>query len=115
VLDGFRSLPDREKAMPAMFGLLERFPDAELGTPGPLVHEFESMGGHDAVLAESLGKQPTVLTVWMVNRILNVTKDRAQQAHWLRQLRAALEHPLAAEHIRASAASFIEHQERRRP
>jgi len=40
LFEGFRSLPDRNRVAPAMFSLLERFPDAEFGSPGPLVHEL---------------------------------------------------------------------------
>src|SRR5262249_6949360 len=40
IFSDFSSLPHRERAMPAMFFLLERFPDAEFGSPGPLVHEL---------------------------------------------------------------------------
>jgi hypothetical protein len=40
IFEGFGSLPDRDRVAPAMFGLLERFPDAEFGSPGPLVHEL---------------------------------------------------------------------------
>jgi hypothetical protein len=34
IFQDFQLIPDREQAVPAMLGLLERFPDAELGSPG---------------------------------------------------------------------------------
>src|SRR5690349_16033760 len=66
---GFRELPDR--AMPAMYSLLERFPDGEFGSPGPLVHELEHIPGFEGLLRASLERQPAMRTVWMVNRLLN--------------------------------------------
>ncbi len=43
LFEGFRSLPDRDRVAPALFGLLERFPDAEFGSPGPLAQELEAI------------------------------------------------------------------------
>ena len=44
ITEGFKSLPDSMRVVPAMFALMERFPDAYLGHPGPLVHSIESLG-----------------------------------------------------------------------
>jgi hypothetical protein len=54
LFEGFRSLPDRERVAPAMFNLLERFPDAEFGSPGPLVHELEAIPGYLPLLRGSV-------------------------------------------------------------
>lgn len=51
LFEGFHSLPDRERVMPVMFSLLERFPDAEFGSPGPLVQELEAIPGLFAPIA----------------------------------------------------------------
>ena len=66
LFEGFSSLPDRHRAAPAMFGLLERFPDAEFGSPGPLVQELEAIPGYLPLLRDSVRRQPTYHTVWMV-------------------------------------------------
>jgi hypothetical protein len=56
-----------------MFRTMERLDGVELGTPGPLVHTLETWrGGYEKLLAESARRKPTSLSVWMVNRILNV-------------------------------------------
>ena len=104
LFEGFSSLPDRDRAAPAMFGLLERFPDAEFGSPGPLVHELE------ALLRDSVRRQPTFLTVWMINRVLNTELPSEQRESWLSELRAVREHPLASEQTRTFAEEFLEHQ-----
>jgi len=110
LFEGFRSLPDRERAAPAMFGLLERFPDAEFGSPGPLVHELEAIPDHSALLRDSVRRQPTFLTVWMINRVLNTELPSEQRESWLSELRAVREHPLASEQTRTFAEEFLEHQ-----
>jgi hypothetical protein len=40
--DALMSVPDREKAIRELFSVMERPPDADLGSPGPLVHTLES-------------------------------------------------------------------------
>lgn len=110
LFEGFRSLPDRHRAALAMFSLLERFPDAEFGSPGPLVHELEAIPGYVPLLRGSVRRQPTYHTVWMVNRLLNTKLPSDQRESWLSELRAALEHPLASEQTRRSAEEFLEHQ-----
>jgi hypothetical protein len=113
LLGGFRALPGRERATPAMFSLLERFPDAELGTPGPLVHELEAIPGYRSLLRDSLRRQPTHSTLRLVNRHLNTELPREERELWLAELRAALRHPLASTQTRLFAESFLEHQARK--
>lgn len=110
IFEGFRSLSHRERAIPAMFSLIERFPEADLGSPGPLVHELEDIPEYQPLLRESLHRQPTDLTVWMVNRILNSQLDPAQREIWLNELRAALTHPLSPTSTKESAYDFLQHQ-----
>ena len=80
-----------------MFCLLERFPDAEFGSPGPLVHELEAIPGYLPLLRDSVRRQPTHLTVWMIKRVLSTNLPSDQRESWQSELRAALEHPLASE------------------
>lgn len=109
IFDGFRSLEGRQLAMPAMFNLLERFPETELGSPGPLVHELEAIAGYQSSLRESLHRQPANLTVWMVNRILNSELSDTEHAAWLAELKGVLSHERAAQSTRESARDFLEY------
>ena len=113
IFDGFGSLADREKAMPAMFSVLERYPDAELGSPGPLVHELEAIAGYRQLLKASLAVKPTYLTVWMVNRVLNSKLEATERQTWLGLLHAAAKHPQAVSSAREAANDFIRHQAER--
>jgi len=116
IFTDFRTLSGRDRAIPAMFSLLERFPDADLGSPGPIVHELEAIsdaGGHDPyvpLLRDSVRRQPTRYTVWMINRILNTELPAEQRESWLSELRAVPAHPLASESGRRAAEDFLAYQ-----
>jgi hypothetical protein len=53
-----------------LFMIFERNPDAELGSPGPIVHTLEEspIDEHVDLLAESLRRKATIMTVWMAER-----------------------------------------------
>lgn len=105
--------------MPAMFSLLERFPDADFGSPGLIVHELEAIydaqGGHAHLpfLRDSLTRKPTPLTVWMVNRLLNAPLPKEQREFWLSELHGTFKHPLASEETRRSIEEFLSFQVRK--
>jgi len=111
--DELMTMPQPERAVPALFAVMERMPDTEMGTPGPLVHTLEWMRGrYEQELVESIKRQPADLSVWMVNRILNGTRDSRQRQIYLDLLRLAAEHPKAPESVRHEAEHFIQHQSR---
>ena len=110
ILEGFDSLPGRDRAIQSMFELMERFPDADLGAPGPLVHEIEAIDGYQASLRQSLRRRPTDLTLWMVNRILNSALDEESRRSWLNEMHAVANHPSAPASAREAAARFVARQ-----
>ena len=69
---------------------MEGHPELDFGTPGPLVHFVEKFVGAEFIdaLVASVSRRPTGHTVWMVNRVLNVT-DKATSQRLLQALRAA--------------------------
>ena len=110
LLAGFDALPGCERVAPALLALLERHPQADFGTPGPLVHALESQPGYADLLAASLERQPTELTAWMANRLLNSKLAREDRAAWLRRLTAVTTHPRATASVRDSAIRFLDFQ-----
>ena len=107
--DELRELDDPARYAPLLFQTMERLDDVELCTPGPLVHTLESWPGrYESLLAESVRRKPSPLTVWMVNRILNIHPPDADA--WLALLRAAMVHPSASVSTRADAAEFVRRQ-----
>ena len=103
-------ISDREYAIEPMFKLMERFPEADLGSPGPLVHEIEAMPGYESHLLRSLARRPTSLTVWMVNRILNACASQEDRSKWLAQLRQSAASQGASASARQSAQQFLAFQ-----
>ena len=110
LLAGFSALPGCERVAPALLALLERHPQADWGTPGPLVHALESQPGYPESLAASLERQPTELTAWMANRLLNSKLPRDDRAAWLKRLTVVTSHPKAAASVRDSAIRFLDFQ-----
>jgi hypothetical protein len=110
LLADFGSLPDCERVVPALLALMERHPQADFGTPGPLVHALEGQPGYPEQLAASLERQPTELGAWMANRLLNSKLPRDERGAWLRRLTAVSSHPKAAAGVRDSAIRFLDFQ-----
>jgi hypothetical protein len=111
--DALMSVPDREKAIPELFSVMERLPDADLGSPGPLVHTLERLYGYEGELERSVRRQPSLLSVWMVNRILNTNLSDVARRSYIALLNEALAHPNAPETVREDVRSFIERQTRK--
>lgn len=109
-LEGFRGLAGCDDVAQALFALLERRPEADFGTPGPLVHALEGLPSYPALLAASLERQPTELTTWMANRLLNSPLPRQEREAWLARLTVVTSHPRASKPVRESSIRFLDFQ-----
>ena len=117
-LDGLvQTINDIEDISPAfrhIFEFFERFPNAEHGSPGPLVHLVERWpSAYVRELVSSIERQPTPNTIWMLNRILNATIPAAQRARFMALLDASIRHPRADARARDQAAHFLQYQQQR--
>jgi hypothetical protein len=108
--DALMSIPHAEKAIPELFSVMERLPDADLGSPGPLVHTLERLHGYEEELVSSIHRRPSLLSVWMVNRILNTDLPDDARLSFIALLNEATTHPNAPESVREDARSFVELQ-----
>jgi hypothetical protein len=112
--DEMRIVDDPAACAPVMFRTMERLDGVDLGTPGPLVHTLEIWRGrYETLLAESVRRKPTPLSVWMVNRILNAGPPDAKS--WMALLRSVAENANASDETKAQAEDFIEYQAGRLP
>lgn len=70
---------------------IEDHPNLDYGMPGPLVHFIEEfyLKGYEERLIESVGRKPTMMTVWMLNRILNGTEEPAKRLPLVRAMSQA--------------------------
>lgn len=85
-------------------------PRFDLGTPGPIVHTLEKLPGYQQYLMESLARFPTPLTVWMVNRILNVSEKNIDRERWLDVLRKISNDQNMSEITKRSAQKILNFQ-----
>jgi hypothetical protein len=76
----------------------------------PRGQELEAIPGYLPLLCDSVRRQPTYHTVWMINRLLNTKLPSEQRESWLSELRAALEHPLASEQTRKAGDRYLTYQ-----
>jgi hypothetical protein len=106
--------PDASSVIPRIFAFFRTHPDADFGTPGPLIHFLESRPDYEDHLVESLEMKPTVPTVQMLNRILNSNISDAKRSSLLALLRAASTHPNADEVAREQAEHYLTFQAKRR-
>lgn len=106
-----------EEAIGVMLRFIERVmagdlrpPRFDFGSPGPLVHTLEKLPGYERSLYASLQRQPTPLTIWMLNRRLNITCQEAERERLLALLQGAATHPKASPFTREEAQYFIAYQ-----
>ena len=98
-------LSSHERVIPELFRVMERFPDAELGAPGPLVHTLERLD-YASELVASIHRRPTPHGVWMINRILNTSPVEADRRFYMDLLASVAAHPDATQSARDEAQSL---------
>ena len=90
-------------------GIMEEHPQIDFGAPGPLVHWLERFykQGYENLLLDSVCRQPTSHTVWMLNRIINGTKNNEERVKFVKALKEASEHHKADDATRKVALRFL--------
>lgn len=106
-----RELPSIDGAIAPIFHFFESYPDADFGTPGPLMHLLaKHQGCYELELEASLRRKPAPHPVWMANRLLNSNLTEKERQRWIALLKMVLTHPGATESARSNAELFLEHQ-----
>lgn len=101
------------EAFSEIFAFFERYPDADLGAPGPLVHLVEGhIGKYEGLLAASLKRRPSVTTVFMAHRILNAHRSEEERNTLMALLAGASENPASSDYVRSQAQHYHEYQTR---
>jgi len=69
------------EAVTVILNFMEENPKLDFGTPGPLVHFAEGFygSGYEKELLASLSRKPIPHTVWMLNRVINGTKEPSER------------------------------------
>jgi hypothetical protein len=89
---------------------MEEHPTLDYGMPGPLVHFIEGfyLKGYEEKLIESVSRKPTMMTVWMLNRVLNGTEEPAKRQPLVRTMRLAASNPEANRATLERIQGFLE-------
>ena len=111
--DALMSVPRPERAIPELFRVMERMPDTDLGSPGPLVHTLEAFNGYEIELMHSVRRVPSLLSVWMINRILNTDVPTDVRRSYMSLLSEAAIRPDVPKAVRDDAHHFLELQTRK--
>lgn len=111
ITDELKKIPNSFLAIEPILQLIEKYPDADFGMPGPLVHfvELFSEKGYEEKLVESIKRCPTQHTVWMLNRVINGVEGEEKQ-YYLGVLKSILDFPELNENVRISVNEFISYQ-----
>jgi hypothetical protein len=93
------------EALEPILRFMEKHPDIDFGTPGPLVAFVESVPNdkYNEILAASLSRKPVPHTVWMLNRVINATKAPAERTPLIALMSEVEAHPEADENTRDQA------------
>jgi hypothetical protein len=107
IVEKIEEREDAFEAIQPIFKLMEKYPNVNFGSPGPLVHFVEKFykNGYEEKLVESLKRQPTQHTVWMLNRVINGSQgDR--KAYFINVLDSIIAFPNLDEEILSLASHF---------
>jgi len=76
-----------------LIAIFETHPNADLGSPGPIVHSLEKapIDEHINLLAESLKRRATTMTIWMAERCFRSELSEINRTKLLDALHAARE------------------------
>ena len=103
----------KSDVFPAIFDFFEKFPSADFGSPGPLVHLIEDadVAYYAGLLLSSLERKPVNHTLWMANRLLNDKKvTDPLRSSLVTALKNGVEHPLSDDLARQAAREFLEYR-----
>jgi hypothetical protein len=102
-----------EEIVEPILQFMERHPEIEYGTPGPLVHLVETFLNYEEKVIESVERRPTRQTAWMLNRMINGEQDQHERDVLISVLKRVLENPAADPLTRDTVSDYLEFQARK--
>lgn len=92
-----------------LFGLIERHPLSDFGGPGSIVYYLEQFSGkgYEDLLEGSIKRKPTVVTILMLNRLINGSDDADK---YLSIMKTVLERTDTENEIKELANEFLLYQ-----
>lgn len=107
IVEEIEEREDAFEAIQPILMLMEKYRDVNFGRPGPLVHFVEKYyrNGYEEKLVESLRREPTQHTVWMLNRIINGAQGDRKE-YFINVLDSIIEFPNLENEIVSLASHF---------
>lgn len=104
-----------EKYLNRIFELFEKYPGADWGMPGELVHYLESQDTclFEKALISSIERCPVDHTLWMLNRQCNSKHNKEDIDKYCSIFKNAAERDDVSKSAVESAADFLEYQQER--
>ena len=117
IMDEIEALGGGPELAPHLLAMMERHPLSDFGCPGAMVHFMERAYGrgeeareeYDRLLADSLRRRPALHTLWMLNRVANVSEGEKREK-LLALLRDVAESEQWEQPVRDSARDRLEYQ-----
>jgi hypothetical protein len=93
---------------------MEANPEVDFGAPGPLTHLIEKLygKGYEAELLASLVRTPTTHSIWLLNRVINGTRQIDVRQKLIEAMHNSTMHPRAQITAKQQAAEFLQRLER---
>lgn len=106
---GWAKDKDAFNAIDPILYFMERNPNIDYGSPGPLVHFVEKFyrKGYEQKLIESVQRMPTPHTLWMLNRIINGESDNNERNKMIDMMGDISKNPSIEPSVRDMAAFFL--------
>ncbi|MCH5720547.1 hypothetical protein [Niabella hibiscisoli] len=103
------------EAVETVLQLMEQNPLVEFGTPGPLTHFIEKFykeyqEKYESLLIKSTESNPTVHTIWLLNRVINGNKGEKQKV-LIKLLDSISKNKEVEQEIRDIAINFLKYHE----
>ncbi|MDF2903811.1 MAG: hypothetical protein K0S25_1449 [Bacillus sp. (in: firmicutes)] len=111
IVEKIEEKKDAFDAVEPILRIMENSSDVDFGKPGPLVHFVETFykKGYEEKLVDSIKRQPTTHTVWMLNRIINGS-DKKTKKYYLGLLNDVQNQPNISNEIKVLVNQFWDFQ-----
>ncbi len=108
--DDWRTANVGFEAVEPILQFIEKHPSIDFGLPGALTHFVERFygNGYERELLESISRNPTQQTIWMLNRVINGTKTPAEKQQLVAAMADAKLHPKADPDTLSQINKFLE-------
>lgn len=113
IVQAIENESDKESYITLIYSFMEKYPLVDWGMPGEFVNFLESFSNEveEEYLLASISRQPTMHTVWMINRLINASDIDTKQ-RYLQILCKIANDDTVAKEISDSAQDFLNYAKR---